>query len=83
MSGQYPDLSDDYETAKRTKPSEFAKHYTGSRFLIRQRHACTECGPSIEVYGYGLEHLCWARDYDTAKMIADALELASAQKSES
>ena len=52
------------------KPSEFEKH-TGRgtrRFLVRQRNG------EFEVYGYGLDHLCWARDAETADMIADALE---------
>ena len=77
MNGHYPILPDDYENAKRTKPSEFAKHFNGRRFLTRQRHACVGCGPAIEVYGYGLEHICWADDCETANMIADALELSA------
>jgi hypothetical protein len=83
MSGQYPEVPDGYELAIKTKPEEFLKHYTGRRFLTRNRSQCPSCyAGSVEVYGYGLEHICWAQDRSMAEMIADALELAAEQRSE-
>ena len=52
------------------KPSDFVRHLGSGRkrFLVRIRNG------KFEVYGVGLDHLCWARDRETADMIADALE---------
>lgn len=77
MSGHYPELPDVYENAIRTKPNEFAKNFGGRRFSVRARHSCSKCGPGLEVYGYGLEHICWVPNQATGWMVADALELAA------
>jgi hypothetical protein len=58
-----------------TRPSGFARHAGRGRrrFLVRERNN------QIEVYGSGLDHLCWARDVDTAWMIANSLEYSADQ----
>jgi hypothetical protein len=65
MSSEHPVL----------RPSDFLRHNGRGRrrFLVRERNN------HIEVYGYGLEHLCWARDMATAWMIANSLEFAADQ----